>query len=111
MSVLGDFSFNNLQIRQYFKGSDSYAPTSELLYVHSHPLVRPNFLAELETMINEASQVMVQRNMTGAPVQKFTALAQALGRELPELTDKNAAAVLGTLREIYKLCSTITGKR
>lgn len=111
MSVLADFSLNNLQIKQYFNGSDDYVPTSELLYVHTHPLVRPNFLSEIEVLINKASQVMVERNITGVPVQRFTALAQELGRQLPELTEKNAPAVLNTLREIYKLCNTVIGKR
>lgn len=111
MTTLADFSLSNIQISHYFSGSDAYTPTSELLYVHSHPLVRPNFLAEIEVLINQASEVMVQRKMTGAPVEKFTKLAQSLGSQLPELNDKNAAAVLGTLREIYWLCKTVIGKR
>ena len=111
MSTLTDFSFTNSQIKAFFEGSDTYVPVSELLYVHSHPLINPNFLAEIESLLNITADRMVQKKMTGAPVTKFTTLAQNLGRELPELTEHNAPAVLGTLREIYKLCNAILGKR
>lgn len=111
MSTLTDFSFTNTQIKEFFEGSNSYIPVSELLYVHSHPLIKPNFLAEIESLINITGEIMVQKKMSGAPVKKFTSLAQDLGRELPELTEDNAVSVLGTLRDIYKLCTTITGKR
>jgi hypothetical protein len=111
MTTLADLSFTNLQIKRYFEGSNEYVPVSELLYVHSHPLVRPNFLAQIESLINQTAQVMVEKKTTGAPVEKFTKLAQDLGRQLPNLTTKNAPQVLETLRQIYQLCRIITGKR
>jgi hypothetical protein len=111
MTTLADFSFSNLQIRQYFEGSNEYIPTSELLYVHAHPLVTPNFLAELEALVNQTSQLMSQKNMKGIVVERFVKLAQDLGRQLPSLTKDNAEVVLSTLREVYKMCNAIIGKR
>lgn len=109
--MIADFSFNNLQIKAYFEGSDSYVPTGELLYIHQHPLIRPNFLAEIEGMLNETGVVLLNKKSTGAVVNKFTALAIDLSKQLPTLTASNAASVLGTLREIYQLCKKITGKQ
>lgn len=110
MSFLVDMSFKNEQIKGYFNGSDVYVPSSELIYVHTHPLINPNFLSEIEVLIHEATEKMVALNMRGAVVKKFTDLTIKLGRELPDLTDKNAASTLGTLREVYKLCKYVIDK-
>lgn len=111
MTALADFSLTNPQIKRYFEGSDEYVPVSELLYVHTHPLIRPNFLADIESLINQTTHVMVEKKMEGAPAEKFVKLAQDLGKQLPELTRENGPKVLSTLRKIYKLCKAITGKR
>jgi hypothetical protein len=111
MSTLADFSLNNYQIKNYFNGSNAYVPESELLYLHSHPLIQPNFMTEIEALINRTAQVLVARKTTGGPVDRLTRLAQDLGRELPDLTSANAAKVLATLRDVYQLCTALIGKR
>lgn len=109
MTALSDFSFNNPLIRQYFDGSDSYLPTGELLYIHQHPLVKPNFLDQLESFINLTAKDMADRNMKGTIVDKFVEQTTVIGSNLPALTKQNAAMVLAALREIYKLCVSIRG--
>lgn len=109
MTTIADFSFNNYRIRQYFEGSDDYIPTAELLYIHAHPLVKPNFLNELESFINLTAKEMADRNMKGVIVDKFVTHTRNLGVQLPTLTNQNATTVLVALREIYKLCVSIKG--
>ena len=96
-------------IKQYFDGADIYVPVAELLYIHQHPLVRPNFLSELESFINQTSAYMKEKNMKGAIATKFVAQTTLFGSQLPTLTKDNAAIVLAALREIYKLCVSIKG--
>jgi len=102
--ALADFSFKNPQILNYFKGSDSYIPSSELIFIHSHPLVKPNFLDEMEAMILRTSQLIDQKSIRGAVIEKLANLAMKFGAELPNINQENAPTILSHLREIYKLC-------
>lgn len=106
---IADLSLDSPRIRQYFAGDDSYVPTSELLYVHTHPLVQPNFVADIERIVNTTAIYLMGRGMTGKPVERFTELAVRLGSLLPDLNKENAAEALGTLRDVYSLCLKITG--
>jgi hypothetical protein len=99
-----DFTFKNSLIKEYFEGDDSYIPSSELMYLHEHPLVKESFLIEIERMINEVAVKMSNRNMQGPVVEKFVASTIALGAELPNVTKQNAPKILSHLRDIYKLC-------
>lgn len=111
MSSLADFSLNNALIKAYFQGSDEYIPSSELWYIHSHPLVRPNFVEDIEVLINKASQVIEAKNMRGRIVEDFVDLGQKLGRLLPLKSEKEAEQALVVLRRIHKQCVAITGKK
>lgn len=104
MSLL-DFSFNNTQIKAYFEGSDEYIPTSELMYIHSHPLVKPNFLDQLETIILKTSETIQKRNIKGVMIDRLTEHTKNFGAELPTISQKNAPKILFHLREIYKICN------
>lgn len=110
MSVIMDFSFKNPMISDYFKGSDKYVPVPEMMYIHSHPLVMPNFIAEIEELINNTHGVLLSKNVKQGSSNRLVQLAQSLGKLLPILDDNNAAEALCVLREIYKLCLVITGK-
>lgn len=110
MSVITDFSMKNPFIAAYFKGSDTYIPTSELMYIHSHPLIQPNFLNEIEALINQTAEIFAVRNLKGGPANRFAHLAESLGKLLPILSESNAAEALVILREIYKFCNKIIGK-
>lgn len=106
---LSNLSINSPQVKDYFSGKGTYVPTGELLYIHTHPLIQPNFLADLEQFINQTAAYMVARNMAGKPVERFTIMATKLGRTLPDLNASNAAQALDVLREIYRLCTKVTG--
>lgn len=111
MSALTDFSFKNPNIKDYFDGKIDQPPTGELIYIHSHPLVKPNFLAELDTLVVETTNVMIARKYNGPLVSKLTELTKELGVQLPEIDKNNAAKVLATLKSIYTICNQIIAKR
>jgi hypothetical protein len=99
-----DLSFNNELIMQYFNGDDSYIPSSELIYLHEHPLIRDCFLVQIERMVHETAQLFERKNMRGSVVQKFIDSTIKIGAELPNLNKDNAPIVLNELRSVYWLC-------
>jgi hypothetical protein len=105
--AITDFSLKNESIKAFFEGSDKYVPVSELLYLHTHPLIQPNFLTEIEAVINDTSDYMVMKNMRGAIVDRFVGLSVQLGKNLPVESEEQSREVLGILRQIYKLCKSI----
>lgn len=107
MPGLMDFSFNNSQIFDFFKGSDTYVPTSEFLYLHSHPLIKPNFLDQIEAMINKATIKVKSRNINGVLVNQLVQMTKDLGVELSSVTEENAAQILVILRKVYSTCAVI----
>jgi hypothetical protein len=111
MPTLTDFTFNNDRIKAYFNGNDAYVPSSELLYLHSHPLIRPNFLTEIEDTIKQTTDLMVKRKMKGPLVDRFTNLVKEYGVEVNNFTELNAPKTLDVLRRIYQLCLGILGNR
>lgn len=102
---LTDFSFKNTRIKAYFEGSDTYIPTSELIYIHSHPLVKPNFLDEFEAIILKTMDLIQRKNIRGVVIDKITNLTMQFGAELPTISQENAPKILGHLRELYKVCT------
>lgn len=106
-----DFSFKNTLIKDYFEGSNSdtklYTPSSELIYLHEHPLIRHSFLVELESMILKTSQVIEDRNIKGIVLEQFIEYTKELGRQLPTINADNAPQILNSLRKIYRLCKSL----
>jgi hypothetical protein len=105
--MLIDFTFKNELIKKYFEGDDSYVPTSELIYLHEHPLIKQSFLTEIEKKINETSEFMIKRNMQGAVLNKFIDSTIILGTEMSSITQQSAPKILNELRKIYKLCNSL----
>ena len=105
--MITDFTFNNKMIRDYFEGDNSYLPTSELIYLHEHPLIKQSFLIEMEKLINRTSEFLIKKNHQGAMVNKFIDLTISLGAELPTINQQNAPNVLEILRKIYVLCNRL----
>lgn len=105
--MIVDLSFTNQQIKGYFEGSGSYVPSSEIVYIHTHPLIKPNFLDEIEAIVNKTAVLIEQKKIRGSVIDRFTKLAINLGVELPGITLESAPAVLSHLRDIYKLCNDL----
>jgi hypothetical protein len=106
-----DFTLNNESIKAYFDGNSENAPVSELVYLHLHPLITPNFVTEIETLVNAAEKVIIAKKMTGYPIERLINIAIQMGTNLDDVNHETAKPILSSLRELYKLCNLITGKR
>lgn len=103
-----DFTItSNTQIRDYFNGSDSYVPSSELIYLHEHPLIHATFLREIEVLVNKSALCIAKHNVQGAIINKFVTLTKNLGTLLDNVNQESAPKILNELREIYKLSNSL----
>lgn len=113
MTKTYDFTIKgNEGIRNYFSGNNSYVPIPEILYLHDRPLLRPNFLTEIQDLVEETGKYLKEKNITGYVLDKLSEYAITLANTLPDVTKDNAELVLGTLRDIRHLCkNTLPGKK
>lgn len=91
---------DNEGIRNFFNGDDSYIPTEEVKYLHTHPLVRPNFLTEINAEIEVLTLRVQDIKLPPRVIDKLTQLSIKLGTSLPDITDENAKDFLIALREL-----------
>lgn len=105
MSILMNLSLNEGAIKAFFEGDDSYWPESELVYIHTHPLVKPNFLDEINQGLKETGLLMVENNVTGQPLRMLAASVTKLGEYMGStvITLENAKPVLEILRSIHEI--------
>jgi hypothetical protein len=110
-----DMSFNNPRVSAFFSEEPGKnvapCPVDELMYLHEHPLVQPNFLSQIEVMINESSEAVSQTRAWDAVAPKLGAHLVAIGNLMPKIDKTSAEEVLLRLREVYRIVSRITGKR
>lgn len=103
-----DFTFNNINIKNYFETGEN-PPISELEYLHSHPLVRPNFILQLEDQILRLQERTTMGNP--APKKATEELIEAaiiIGSVIPHLKDEKAVqAVLEAMRTCYRVCNSL----
>lgn len=103
-----DFSLSNPALKEWFDNDKGDVPVRQFIYVHEHPLVRPNFVTDIEVLIYETGVHMTNKNIVGAPAKKLSSLAEAFTTSLAafvtDRTDKTATKVLLDLRNLYQLC-------
>lgn len=106
-----DFSLSNPNIRAWFNQETDVVPVREFVYTHEHPLIRPNFVSQIEVLIYETGQHMLARDVKGAPVNRLVSLTETFIKNLDSFTqdrtEELAQDVLGSLRSIYLLCLKI----
>lgn len=106
-----DFSAKNPDIKSWLDRDSDTAPVREFLYLHEHPQVRPNFVTDIEVLIYETGQHMISRNISGAPANKLVSLAETFAGLLNDFvqdrSEGRAESVLGSLRDLYRLCNRI----
>ena len=102
MSVL-DFTFSNTTISHFFK-TGYEPPVNELLYLHSHPLVKPNFINQLEDLaINIGKELEAKKITSGYIVDKLVEITITTGRCLDDLTkdEQTPITLLLAMRDLY----------
>lgn len=102
---------DNSDIRKFLEGDDSFLPASEILYLHSRPLLRPNFLTEVDDLLNF---VFIKYGYSKIPDQYIKKLEEygvrlgiALGKTLTEDVGKDIAFAI---RDIYTMCKELENK-
>lgn len=102
-----DYTLNNPKISAYFKGDDTDPPISELIYIHSHPLIHPTFLDEVDALLVETAKHIEAKHVTGYPIQSLSDIAISIGTKMPTFSEGSAPLILAELRNLYVLCNTI----
>lgn len=106
-----DFSLSNPELKAWFTSGTGPTPVREFIYLHEHPLVRPNFISEIEVLIHDAGLHIQARNISGAIVQRLVDAAEkfsgALKAYLLGRSDEAATGVVEALREVYKICTRV----
>lgn len=103
-----DFSLTNPDIKKYFDGDNSCAPVRELMYLHTHPLIRPNFLTDITNLIDRVGAKLVSKNIppSSKVIKDLEGLCILLGQNIPD-TSEAADKMLVHLRETYILCNKL----
>lgn len=102
-----DFTFKNKLILSFFNYEEVPAPVREIIYLHEHPLVKPNFIVELIELVEKTNNHLISKKISGHPIDEFTSIAIRIGQQLPKLTEENAPLVLEEFRKLYKICNQI----
>lgn len=98
-------------IKKFFEGDDSAIPVSEFMYLHTRPLLRPNFLTEINELVEKVGQKIIAINLNGKPIDDMRDIAIKLGTQMDgEMDEEKAKAVLFALRQLYKLCKGLDEK-
>ena len=93
----------NEGIRKFLDGNNKYIPTQELIYLHSHPLVRPNFLTQIDDLVRSVGEKIIAKGITGKPIEDLSSIFIRIGRQLPDITEDNAEEIVMALRDLYTL--------
>lgn len=106
-----DFSLASPAIKSWFDKNSDASPIREFMYLHEHPLIRPNFVSDIEVLIYDTGQHMLRKNVSGAPANKLVSLAEAFAAQLnvfvEDRTEESAGDVLERLRDLYQICIRI----
>lgn len=108
-----DYTFNNPLIRSYFDGDDSYVPVGELIYLHSHPMVRPNFITEIDEIVLRAGQIMVDLKLTHYSdklIEEGILIGKALKGDNFEIDYASGQVMLEAMRRVFNMCKDIIDK-
>lgn len=93
----------NTNISNFLEGDDSHIPVSELLYLHTHPLIRPNFLTQIDDLVNKVGTKIIEKNVKGKVIMDLSIIAIEIGTKLDNIED-NTEELLLTIRKLYQLC-------
>lgn len=99
---------NNEGIRSFFEGtSEAYIPISEMIYLHTHPLVTPNFITEVMKEVDSLSGYIP----TETQFTELSNFAISIGTKLPVVDTSNAESILKDLRGVYLLAKSIKASK
>lgn len=95
-----DLTFENSTIKKYFETGQG-PPVQELLYLHQHPLHRPNFIGQLDRQLCKLGEYIISKNIKGKVVTDLENIAIKIGTSLPLANKDNAESILSEFRKVY----------
>jgi len=106
---------DNVQIRNFLQGDDSYVPTRELQYLHERPLVKNSFVQQIEQLVELVGKKISDRKLTAYAVTLGSygvRVGLVLNQMSPmgSLTDDQAKELAFVLRDIYQFCDDLNKK-
>jgi hypothetical protein len=93
-------------IKRYFDTGEN-PPISELLYLHTHPLILPNFLSEINDMIKVTTDKIIANNIQGKPIGELVRICEELKEDIVHLDNETGLRVLSNYRDLYNLCEGV----
>lgn len=91
----------NQAIAKFLEGDDSYIPISEFTYLHDRPLLRPNFITQIEDLVNKVGAKIQKAKLTGKPIEHLQSIAIQLGTQMDgPMTSTKADKVVRALRDL-----------
>lgn len=101
----------NEAIRKFLEGDDSYIPSSEYMYLHDRPLIRPNFITQIQDLVDVVGHKIMKHRLNGKPVDRLEDIAIALGQAMDgEMNSTKANTVVMELRNLYQHCNNLNRK-
>lgn len=98
----------NEGIRNFLEGSNDYIPTSEYMYLHDRPLLRPNFVTQIHDRLNQVGEKILAAKLTGKPIDRLTQLAIQMGQQMDGvITEEKAKTIVLALRDLYNYCNLL----
>lgn len=94
----------------FIKGDDSYVPFRELMYLEEHPLIRPNFITEVSSLMTNVYLLVYLHNLKGEVVTKLEEYGLTLAKNIFDLTEEKAKKATFALRDLFILCNQIIEK-
>jgi hypothetical protein len=100
------FLLSSPQVKQFFDTGEN-PPISELLYLNTHPLILPNFLTEVNDLLEKAGVRIVDQKISGRPIADLIIIGEELKEDIRNLTPETGVRVLTNYRKMYILCKQI----
>lgn len=111
---LSNLSLSSPAIAAFFKTGNK-PPVRELLFVHQHPLLKPNFVTDLERLVLQAAETISVADVTDPVTRQrsdtLISCIATIANALPSLDQDRAVEALRAMRAAHDVCQSIlTGK-
>lgn len=102
-----DFTLSNNNILDFFTGKSDTAPVNEFKYLHSHPMIRPNFLTEIEDLLKQACEKLQGANLNqDAFIPLLSEHGRILGTNIEDFEGK-AETILNSMKVLYQFSKQV----
>lgn len=103
-----DFTIaGNKGISDFLEDKGTYVPTQEIIYLHTHPLIYPTFLSEINDLMKTVGEKIISKNVRGKPINDLSDIFIEIASKLPDINEDNAETILLSIKKLYGLLKRI----